>query len=483
MGRRANGWKGALAAALSVMVLSGTAAGAAGAKGVGVAVDPAEEVLDGLPAMAFPVEESKLANGLRVILAPDDALPDVTVMVRYGVGSRDEPAGLRGIAHLTEHLLFEGSRHVAAGDHTRMLHLAGGTDINAETGFDTTTYHATVPPERLELALWLESDRLGYFLDAVGDATVEQERRVVLAEYAERYTDPALGKLALFIPELVFPEWHPYHGGPGGIPADIEGIGLADVKAFFTTWYAPENATLILVGRFDRAKAKALVERYFGTIPARPTPKRPVLPPLDPRAAVRVEVAAGVVQEHVAMAWATPAAGSKESAALAWASSLLAGTEHTRLSRRLVRSGLARQVEAEQSALAAKGYFVIEALVSKGQSADAVRAAIDEELTRLGEEGPTKGELAGLRPQAARSAVFGLETSGGRARLIAHDASLGALPQPFDWVQRSVLSITAEEVRAAVASHLQPALRAALIVSRPRRGSPPSGEIVRKEAP
>jgi zinc protease len=460
-----------------------TATAAASASGAETAPAPSVTAQHAAMPPAFPVEEVRLRNGLRVIFAPDDALPDVTVYLRYDVGSRDEPDGLRGIAHLVEHLMFQESTHVPRGEFLHMLSRGGVTDVNGMTTYDATIYYETVPPERLELALWLESDRMGYFAEAVDEAALKQERNVVLTERRTRYVDPPLGMAPLFVSEATFPSWHPYHGAPAGNEDDIGNITLADVRAFFATWYGPGNATLVLAGRFEKDAAAALVQRYFATLPARPPPARPALPPLTRKGPTRVEVGANVLAERLDLTWVTPAGGSPADAALDFAAALLTRGETSRLQQRLVASGIAAGVDAEQWSRKLASVFQIRVLLSSGRTAEEARDAVDQELAQLAASGPTKAELAGVRSYWTNSDLFFLETSLGRAVHVGITAALGALPEPFDWLDRRKTRLTAADVREAVTKHLSPQARAAEVLSRRKRREPVSGVVTRRQEP
>ena len=432
---------------------------------------------------AFPVEEMRLSNGLRVILAPDDTLPDVTVYVRYGVGSRDEPEGLRGLAHLVEHLMFQMTRHIPRGELLRNLSRGGATHVNGTTHEDATTYYETMPPERLELALWLESDRMGYFAEIIDEAALQQERRVVLTEHRTRHVDLALGMLPFFTLDATFPSWHPYHEVPDDEPEGLEKITLADVRAFSTTWYGPSNATLILAGKFEKENAEALVKRYFETLPGRPPPARPTLPSIERKGPTRVQVEANVLLDQLNLTWVTPAFGAPGDAALDFVAALLARGETSRLEKRLVASGIAKRVEASQQSMALASVFEIEVLLSSGRTAEEARDAVDRELAELADSGPTKAELAQVRSYWRNRDLFFLETSFGRARHVASFAALGALPAPFDWLDRRQKSLTARDVTGVVATYLSPKARAAEIASRPARKRPIAGVVTRRQEP
>src|SRR5262245_34863673 len=217
-----------------------------------------------VPSIAF--EKYKLANGLEVILVEDHRLPLVAVNIWYHVGPVNEEPGRTGFAHLFEHLMFAGSKHVPRGEADKLLEAAGRTDSNGTTEFDRTNYFDTVPASELELALWIHSDRMGYMLDVVDQTALSNQQDVVRNERRQNDENTPYGivKEALF--HNLFPKTHPYYANVIGSHADIQSVKLDDVRKFFKSFYVPNNASLVIVGDIDKAKARQLVERYFGTL-------------------------------------------------------------------------------------------------------------------------------------------------------------------------------------------------------------------------
>jgi predicted Zn-dependent peptidase len=214
----------------------------------------------------LPYTTTKLANGLEVIVHENHRSPIVTVNVMYHVGARDDPEGRRGFAHLFEHVMFAGSQHVAPGQFLALLDNAGATDLNAETDPDWTTYHETVPANQLELALWLESDRMGFLVNGLDQGRFDNARQVVARERQQRVLNVPGGRVYEMIMGTLFPPGHPYHAL--GLAESLDSATLDEARAFFDTFYAPNNATIVLSGDIDKAQALALVERYFGPIPS-----------------------------------------------------------------------------------------------------------------------------------------------------------------------------------------------------------------------
>ena len=267
----------------------------------------------------LPLQRHRLANGLDVVLHLDRRLPLVAVNLWYRVGSKNERPGRTGFAHLFEHMLFQGSQNVGTNDHFRHLQSVGGV-ANGSTWYDRTNYYETVPAEQLDLALWLESDRLGYLLPALDQAKLDNQRDVVLNERRQRVDNRPYGRPYERLFELLVPAEHPYHWPVIGREEDVRAATLEDVREFFTTWYTPANAVLTLAGDFEPADALARVERWFGELPGRPAPARRSWP-LEPLSSPIAEtVADDVSLPRVYLAFRCPPAGSD-----AWyAGSLLA---------------------------------------------------------------------------------------------------------------------------------------------------------------
>ena len=216
--------------------------------------------------IAIPCEEHVLENGLRIVLSPEPGLPVVAVNLWYDVGSRNEGPGQTGLAHLFEHMMFQGSRHVAGNQHFELLESAGGS-ANATTWFDRTNYYETVPAHHLELALWLEADRMGWMLAALTAEKLENQRDVVKNERRQRYDNQPYGDWDEHMLAMVYPPGHPYRHPVIGSLEDINAFSLDDLESFFRAYYAPDNAVLTLCGGFDPGPALAAIQRYFGEIP------------------------------------------------------------------------------------------------------------------------------------------------------------------------------------------------------------------------
>ncbi len=289
--------------------------------------------------LSIPFERHRLDNGLKVVLSPDRTVPVVATNIWYGVGSRNEPKGKTGFAHLFEHMMFQGSAHVPKNRHFELIERVGGT-LNATTWFDRTNYFESVPSNDLELALWLESDRMGWMLPAMDQEKLDNQREVVKNEKLQRYDNQPYGDWSQRLQELIYPEDHPYHHTVIGSMEDIDAATLDDVPSFFQTYYVPNNAVLTIAGDFDPGVALGLIERYFGEIDAGgPIPPLPGNPEIDPLIGktVRDHVVSDVPLPRVIMAFRTPPYSSPDYAVAEVSSALLGMGRASRFYRRLVR--------------------------------------------------------------------------------------------------------------------------------------------------
>src|SRR5467141_4170147 len=287
-----------------------------------------------VPELKF--EKYKLENGLEVILSEDHRLPMVAVNLWYHVGAANEVPGRTGFAHLFEHMMFEGSKHVPTNAHNSLLEAAGASDINGSTDFDRTNYYETLPSNQLELALWLESDRMGYLPDQLNQANLTNQQDVVRNERRQSIENSPYGIVEEAVFHKLFPTGHPYYADVMGSHADIQAAKVEDVRNFFKLYYAPNNASLAIVGDFDPAKAKQLVEKYFGPLKrGAPVPKiAAVTPPItaERRAVIHDQVELPRVYE----AWLTSPIFKPGDALADLASDILGGGKSSRLYKKLV---------------------------------------------------------------------------------------------------------------------------------------------------
>lgn len=423
------------------------------------------------------VRETVLPNGLRVIVHEDHAAPLVTVELWYHVGSKDEPQGRQGFAHLFEHVMFQGSKHVPEDTYFRDLERAGASNINGTTNTDRTNYFETVPRNRLELALWLESDRMGFLLDHVDQQTFAGQRDVVKNERRQNYENAPYGLVPQILAEALYPPSHPYHHLTIGSPADLDAASLEDVRQFFRTWYVPNNAALVIAGDVDPDPTFKLVEQYFGPIPRGVLPDRPATPGVTLTAEKRVEVEAGVELGRVILAWPTPAFFAPGDGELDLVARVLSNGGTSRLYKRLVYDDqIAQDVFASQGSGQLGSRFEISATAKPGRTPEELLKAIDEELGKLRDAGPTDAELGRARTAFLSRSAFDLEHVGGRAdRLEGYvhytgDANyLGKDLARYD-------SATASTLRDAVRSFL-PVDRRVVVFVRPTPGAPLAGRL------
>jgi zinc protease len=365
-----------------------------------------------LPQVEF--EKYTLPNGLEVILSEDHRLPLVAVNLWYHVGPANEEAGRTGFAHLFEHMMFQGSKHVPGDTHFRLLEGAGGSDLNGTTDFDRTNYFETVPANQLELALWLESDRMGYLLDQVNQENLTNQKDVVRNERRQSTENSPYGIVEEELIQLLFPEGHPYHGNIIGSHADIQAAQLEDVRNFFKLYYAPNNASIAIVGDIDPDETKALVERYFGTLArgepvSKPSVDTPVIA-AERRAVVqdRVEL------PRIYMAWITPPFYAPGDAEADIASVALGGGRSSRLYKSLVHEQqIAQDVQASQYSLTLGSIFQIQATARPGHTADELEQAIDSEVAVFRNVGPDQSEVDRARNTLETRTIQRLETLGG----------------------------------------------------------------------
>ncbi|MFE1609204.1 M16 family metallopeptidase [Streptomyces albidoflavus] len=410
--------------------------------------------------------EHRLANGLRVVLSEDHLTPVAAVCLWYDVGSRHEVKGRTGLAHLFEHLMFQGSAQVKGNGHFELVQGAGGS-LNGTTSFERTNYFETMPAHQLELALWLEADRMGTLLTALDEESMENQRDVVKNERRQRYDNVPYGTAFEKLTALAYPEGHPYHHTPIGSMADLDAATLEDAREFFRTYYAPNNAVLSVVGDIDPEQTLAWIEKYFGSIPGhegkRP-PRDGSLPDTigsELREVVREEVPARALMA----AYRLPEDGTRAADAADVALTVLGGGESSRLYNRLVRRdrsavaagfGLLRLAGAPSL-----GWLDVKA--SGDVEIPAVETAVDEELARFAAEGPTAEEMERAQAQLEREWLDRLGTVAGRADELCRYAVLFGDPQLALSAVGRVLDVTADEVRQAAAERLRPDNRAVLV--------------------
>lgn len=371
--------------------------------------------------VAVRQEKLTLANGFEVILVEDHRLPLVAFNLWVHAGPRNEAKGQTGFAHLFEHLMFAGSRHVPRGEFDKFVDAAGGTDSNGSTNFDRTNYFFTLPSNQLELGLWLKSDMLGWMIDEVDSVALANQQDVVRNERRQSFENRPYGIVEEAMYQALYPEGHPYRAAVIGSHADIQRIQLADVKAFARTYYRPNNATLVLAGDFDPKQAKALVQKYFGSL--KPGPKVPEVKVAMPEITKerRLVVTDRIELSRLNIAWHTPPMFAAGDAELDVAAHVLGGGKASRLYGLLVRDRqLAQSVQVSQDSQSLSSLFDIEVVARPGASLDEIEKLVDAELARLATTPPTEAELAQARATIQTQLLQRMEKVTTLADLVNH---------------------------------------------------------------
>jgi zinc protease len=422
------------------------------------------------PALAYPIVQRTLANGLRVIASPDHGTPTVAVNLWYDVGSRDEQPGRTGFAHLFEHLMFQGSTHVPSGQHIGLLQAAGAS-VNATTWFDRTNYFETLPTGGLDLALWLEADRLGGLLDTMTQESLDNQREVVKEEKRQRYDNVPYGDVMERLVSLTFPGDHPYGHTTIGSMADLDAATLEDVQTFFRTHYMPSNAVLSIVGDVEPEQAFERAEAYFGHLRSaqKPAKTRPApLPPLS--GTERMETAADVPAEAVYLTWRLPASGTREFDAVDLAFSVLGHGQTSRLHKQLVRNA-----EIAESAggstlglIGGSSYGFAYARAREGVSVEELEAALTAEVDRLVATPPSEQELRRAKAQYERHWLHELARVDSRADALGEYATLHRNPALVNTRIADIEGLGLDDLQQAASSHLGSHQRATLIYRQER---------------
>lgn len=364
-----------------------------------------------LPAIAY--DTYRLPNGLQVITHVDHRLPLVAVDLWYHVGPLNERPGRTGFAHLFEHMMFEGSEHVGEKAHIRYVQSAGATDVNGTTSYDRTNYFETVPSNQLELALWLESDRMGFLMEGLDRVKLANQRDVVRNERRQHEGAPysAMDEAAT---HALFPREHPYYGDVIGSHADIEAARIADVRDFHQQFYTPTNATVAIAGDFDPKTLRTLLTKYFGPIPSGPAPEpvRVVTAPITSQR--RVTVTDTVKLPALSISWLTPAAFTPDAPSSAVAMFALGGAKVSRLDNALVyKTQMAQRVTCRGDAQKLTGISSCTIVARPGVKLEDLEAVAWKEIERLQAEGPTPAEVQAAKATQLTRTITGLQRLGG----------------------------------------------------------------------
>ena len=422
-----------------------------------VVVAPPRAAADDTPPRAplsVPYTLFTLPNGLRVVLHEDHSVPVVAVNVWYHVGSGREKPGRTGFAHLFEHLMFEGSGHVKEGDFDNLLEGAGG-DNNGSTNNDRTNYYLNVPSHALELALFLESDRMGYLLDAMSPGKVDGQRDVVKNERRQGVENQPYGQAFITLSETLFPKGHPYHWPTIGYMDDLTAASYDDVTDFFKQYYGPNNATLVVAGDIDPAKTRTLVERWFSDVKRGPDVPPFSAPPVELSGVTKTTITDRVQLPRIYLAWIGPPVYKPGDAELDVAAEVLAGGKSSRLYKRLVYDlQIAQNVFAFQEDGDLASIFAIVATARPGHTLDELTKVIDEELERLRETAAEPREVVRVINRYEAAFYDGLERVGRRADALNAYVTQTGNPDYFaeDLARYQILTPT--DIQAAIRTWL-----------------------------
>lgn len=402
----------------------------------------------------IPYETYKLPNGLTVIMSVDRTTPTVAVNIWYHVGSKNEAPGRTGFAHLFEHVMFTGSGHVPYGLHDKLTEGVGGGN-NGSTTNDRTNYYETIPSNYLETALWLESDRMGFLLDTLDIAKLNAQRDVVKNERRQSYDNQPYGRVSEIFSAAMYPKGHPYSWPVIGSMTDLSAASEEDVKAFFRLYYAPNNATLAIVGDFDPAQAKAWVQKYFGDLKKGEPVQRPSVAPAKLDASKRLVYEDRVQVPRLYVQWPTVGIKHADETPLAVMSSILSGSRTARLTKALVYdSQMASNVIAFQNSAEDVGVFQVIVIPRPEHTLTELEAAVDQVIQKFIAEGPTAEELQKAKSGLELNFLRGLESNLGKANQLLDGAVFHNNPGQFSVDYQKTLAVTAADVKRVAASYL-----------------------------
>ncbi len=402
----------------------------------------------------FEYEKYKLANGLEVILCPKRGIPLVAVNLWYKVGSANESQGKTGFAHLFEHMMFQGSQNVGKEMHFKYIQEAGG-DLNGSTSGDRTNYFETLPSNSLELALWLESDRMGFLLPGLTQEKLDNQKDVVMNERRERYDNQPYGRAWEILFNNLYPQSHPYSWPTIGWMEDIKKFELNDVKEFFKLYYSPNNASLVVAGDFDIQQAKELIQNYFGEFKAgEPVPKVDV-PKFELEENKLITEEDDVNLPRIYLAWHTVPLYSEDEAELDIISDFLAGSKNSRLYKALVfDKRIAQDVQAFQYSQKYDGSFIIIATASEGVQPETLRNEIEKELTNALTEGISVDELNRTKNGIKSSYIYSLQNISNIANQLNQYNFYLNEPNSFAWDVQRFDNTSIDKVNAVMNKYL-----------------------------
>jgi zinc protease len=403
----------------------------------------------------IPYFKYNLSNGLEVVLYQNNRLPFIATNIWYRVGSANEIIGKSGLAHLFEHMMFQGSKNVPKEMHFKYIQEAGGT-LNASTSFDRTNYFEKLPANDLELALWLESDRMGFFLDALDQTKLDNQKSVVLNERLERYDNQPYGLAWEKLLGNLYPQNHPYNSPTIGYYNDIESYTLEDVRNFFKSYYSPSNATVVIAGNFDVDRVKLLLEKYFGEIKAESTQSIPDFQSVELKENKVIEFTDKVNLERIYLAWHTENAFNDNDATLDILSDILTGSKNARLTKRLVFDlQIAQDVSSMQFSGKFGGHFMIVATAKPGYSLEEIKKIIFDEIDVLVNQKVSQHELLRSQNGIKSQFIYSLQNIDTVADLLnLYNFYLGE-PNSFNFDLGRYNSVDPTKIQQVVKKYLQ----------------------------
>jgi predicted Zn-dependent peptidase len=440
----------------------------------------------GSEGFGWVVEQFTLDNGLRVVVSPDHSAPIVAVNLWYDVGSRHEPPGKHGFAHLFEHLMFEGSAQVGKGEHFGVLQAVGGSAINATTSSDRTNYFQTVPSAALATALWLEADRMGAL--ALTQDTLDNQREVVKNERRQRYDNVPYGRWHELLGELAYPKGHPYHHSTIGSMSELDNARLEDFTAFYESYYSPDNAVLIVVGDTTAAEVRELTERYFGRLAPRPRPPAPDAADLAPSfdGSERVELREPVPLPRLFFALRASTFASPGSAAEEVLTVVLGRGRGCRLFRELVTARRLAQAEGGYLGSWQRSFYasMITGMATPrdGVALSELEAAFFEVCEQVAADGIGEEELGRARSLFAADWSRELATVGSRADQLGKHATLFGDALTVRHRLPELLEVTADQVQDAARRLFTPGNRITLAYVPAAPDAAPNADIENTEA-
>ncbi len=402
-----------------------------------------------------PYQRFIMPNGLNVVLHEDHTTPTVSVNIWYHTGSGSEKPGRTGFAHLFEHVLFEGSKNVPEGGFDQWLEAAGGNN-NGSTNPDRTNYYEDLPANALELALFLESDRMGYMLEAMTPGKVDGQRDVVKNERRERYENSPYGLAFPVLGENLYQANHPYHWPTIGYMDDLNAASFEDVVEFFRKYYTPANASLVIAGDIDPVKTRQLVEKWFSEVQGRPRPEPLDFPPAVLTKEKRLVLEDRVQLPRVYMAWLTPPKLSPGDAEMDVVANVLAGGKNSRLYKRLVyEMQIAQDVSAFQSSREASSFFCVIATARDGHTLAELEKVVQEEIDKLKAQPPELREVQRVINQYEAAFLSGLELVSNKSDQLNDYYKVTGNPDYFNEDLSRYLALEPDDVRSAVLTFLK----------------------------